>query len=126
MGRKLFCVDFDFWCELEKYLKRVKKGKNMGELHTSRGVINKGHPIRTCISRSKSSLGHFLTLVDNLKKCILILPFCYNCKGNCHIFTISARWWTLFFTFFSKRPGKGVKKCAEFYVCVKNPSLTVI
>ena len=40
--------------------------ENAGELHTSRGVPNKGHPIRTRIFRSKSSLGHSLTLVDNL------------------------------------------------------------
>ena len=33
-----------------------------------KGGSNKRHPIRTRISQSKSSLGHFLTLVDNLKK----------------------------------------------------------
>ena len=35
--------------------------------------VEKGHPIRTRISRSKSSWGHFLTLVDNLEKKI----FCF-------------------------------------------------
>ena len=72
-GRKLFCVDFDLQCKLEKCLERVEKGENSGELHTSRGVLNKGQTIRTRISRSKMSLGHFLTLVDNLEKKI----FCF-------------------------------------------------
>ena len=97
-GRKLFCVDFDLQCKLEKCLERVEKGENSGELHTSRGVLNKGQTIRTRISRLKSSLGHFLTLVDNLeKKNILLLSFC-------RIFTISDRWWTLFFKFFALAP----------------------
>ena len=39
MGRKLSCVDFDFWRELEKCLERVEKGENAGELHTLRGSL---------------------------------------------------------------------------------------
>ena len=59
MERKLLCVDFDLWCELEKCL---EKGENAGELHSTRGILIKGHPIRTRIFLSKSSLDHFLTM----------------------------------------------------------------
>ena len=52
----------------------ASKGSKRAKIAFSRGGLNKGHPIRTRITRSKSSLGHFLTLVDNSKGNI----FCIN------------------------------------------------
>ena len=103
MERKLLCVDFEFWCELEKCL---EKGENAGELHTLRGVLNKGHPIQIRIFRSKSSLGHFVSFVDNLENEIFCLYyfalivrkiaffpiFCPLVDFFLHIFDSSFRW----------------------------------
>ena len=84
MGRKLFCIDFAIWCELEKCLERVEteRTKMRENCILPRGVLNKGHPIRTRISWSNSSLGHSLTLVEFFF-CYII---CSDCKRNCRIF----------------------------------------
>ena len=61
MGKKLFYVDFDFWRKLELCLERVE---NAQELHTSRVGLIRETPR---ISRTKSSLGHLLTLIRQFK-----------------------------------------------------------
>ena len=66
MVRKLFFSDVDFWCKLVNASKVSKKAK-MRENCYFEGGINKGHSIQTRISWFKSSFGHSLTLVDNLK-----------------------------------------------------------
>ena len=120
-----------FWLFVQARIlpQKCQKGQKCAKIAFLRGGFNKGHPIRTHIFQLKLSLGHFLTLVDNLeKKNILLLPFCSNCKGNCCIFTISAHWWTLFFNIFgSSSPcgcpifiGTGLKN-QKFWVDIKRP-----
>ena len=61
MERKLLCVDFDFWCELEKCL---EKGENAGKLHSSRGILNKPHT--NSYFSVEIELGSFL---NNVRHC---------------------------------------------------------
>ena len=41
MDRKLFCVDFDFWCKLEFCLEKEKLRKDC--IFEGGGGLNKGH-----------------------------------------------------------------------------------
>ena len=70
IGQKIILTSGAISNFASKRSKRVK----MRENYIFEGGLNKGHPIRTRICRSKSSLGHLLTLVINLEKKI----FCFN------------------------------------------------
>ena len=93
IGKKI--IQRQFWLLVQAQIlpQKGRKVWKCAKSSFSRGGLNKGHPIRTRISRSKSSLGHFLTLVDNLEK----KYFAFTILLYCRIFRISARWWTLFF-----------------------------
>ena len=92
MGRKLYCVDFDFWCKLELCLEILVE----------------------------IELGSFLNIGRQLKSIYFALIILLQFQGKLPYTTISARWWTFFFYIFgASSPWSGpVFKNQKFQVII--------
>ena len=70
MGRKLFRVDFDFWCKLEFCL---EKGKNTRKLHfRGGGRLNKGHPMYELVLPGRNRAWFSDAVWDFIYPCLLL------------------------------------------------------
>ena len=61
MGKKLFRVDFNCWCKLEKYQGRVEMSENARDLHISRMDLIRDTPVEI-------ELGSFHNIGRQFKK----------------------------------------------------------